>query len=272
MRRVLSSASCSFFKLITQRSKSVLLARRNSLRIFSSAGSTRRFFIWIRHTSPVRLTMPMSCPGVPSTATTSPSVTSRPSGRRKKSLRLFLKRTSTQSKGLRPGWRMPRIQLHEVTLLQLRVSVSLTGTYDSGQRLHPRERNTLSSYFTQGNVGSGSRYGSIEFSGAKCSPKMSTSSSGEPSVVLIRPEVECPLSLAAVRRRSLMNASTSSAVAASSSTFFTSVCSPLIISGDTLSLALPFIISGDTPAVCLFSSIKVYIQSKNLFNKTISTV
>ena len=83
----------------------------------------------------------------------------------------------------------------------------------------------------------------------------STSSSGEPPVVLIRPEVECPFSLAAVRRRSLMNASTSSAVAASSSTFFTSVDSPLIVSGDTLSLSLPFIISGDTPAVCLFSSI-----------------
>ena len=56
-----------------------------------------------------------------------------------------------------PGWRMPRIQLHEVTLLQLRVSDSFTGTYDSGHRLHPRERKTLSSYFTHGSVGSGSR-------------------------------------------------------------------------------------------------------------------
>ena len=49
------------------------------------------------------------------------------------------------------------ILLQDVTLLQLRVSRSSTGTYDSGQRLHPRLRNNPSSYFTQGSVGSGSK-------------------------------------------------------------------------------------------------------------------
>ena len=127
-------------------SMSLFLARRNSLLMVSEVGSIFCFFMRMRHSSPVRLTIPTSWPGMPSTATTSPSTTSSPSGRRKNSLRLFLKRTSTTSKLFSlKGLRMFFIQFLLFSLLQLLSSCSGMALYELGQLWQPRVRKADSS-------------------------------------------------------------------------------------------------------------------------------
>src|SRR5690606_20577159 len=97
-------------------------AFRYTLWISFPFGLTPFFFIWILTSSPVRVTIPMSCPGEASVATMSPILKESFSVFRKNSLRPFLKRTSIQSKGASPFGRLIfESQSKTVSLLQLSV-------------------------------------------------------------------------------------------------------------------------------------------------------
>src|ERR1051326_1575141 len=85
----------------------------------SCESNARPFFFNCSFTnSPVRETIPISWPGVPSTAITSPCVSGRLFTFLKNSLRLFLKRTSTTSKaGCPPGSSILASQSNMLSLL-----------------------------------------------------------------------------------------------------------------------------------------------------------
>ena len=112
----------SFSRASTQISISRCDALRYTLVISGLSSLTFFFFICTLTNSPVRVTIPISCPGEASVATISPILKVSFSVFLKNSFLPFLKRTSIQSKAVSPfGKLMFESQSKTVNLLQLSV-------------------------------------------------------------------------------------------------------------------------------------------------------